>query len=127
MFNEYNNNYKIIRYCTKNNFEIINGYDEILKYLIKIYKPKNIIWEVDRSWETNELPDSLGFSFIKKTKPNYSYVIKNKRYNRFNYRKDILIKNGKDSNLTDHKIMLNEKIYRIYDSGNLIFNKQNNF
>ena len=36
--------------------------------------------------------------------------------------KDILVKQGYDSNKTEHEIMLENNIYRIYDSGNLKFN-----
>ncbi len=42
-----------------------------------------------------------------------------KKYYRFNFRKDILIKKGYAPNKTEHEIMLDRKIYRIYDSGNL--------
>ncbi len=42
-----------------------------------------------------EFYEKLGFEFIKETPPNYSYVVNGlKRENRFNYRKDILIKEG---------------------------------
>lgn len=127
LFNKYNNNYKIIRHCIKINFDVENIYKEILNYLTKYYKPTNIIWELDRSWETKKLPESFGFSFFEKTKPNYYYVIGHKRYNRLNYKKNTLVRNGKNPNLTEHEIMLNEKIYRIYDSGNLIYINKNNF
>lgn len=124
LFNKHENSFKIIRHCIKNNIGMIDDvYDIILNYFTKTYKPSHIIWELDRSWESRKLPESLGFKFVKKTIPNYYYVIGHKRYNHFNYRKDILVKNGKDSNLTEHEIMLSEKIYRIYDSGNLIYEK----
>jgi hypothetical protein len=35
--------------------------------------------------------------------------------------KNILIKEGYDSNKTEHQIMLERKIYRVFDSGNLKF------
>ena len=36
-------------------------------------------------------------------------------------RKDVLIKQGFDKNKTEHEIMLERKIYRIYNSGNYKF------
>ena len=54
---------------------------------------------------------------------NYLIVIDRKKYHRFNYRKDKLVREGYDENLSEHEIMLNRKIYRIYDSGSLKFNK----
>lgn len=38
---------------------------------------------------------------------------------RYNYKKSILIKEGFDPEKTEHEIMLERKIYRIYDSGQL--------
>ena len=40
---------------------------------------------------------------------------------RFGFRKDVLVKEGYDKELSEHQIMLNRNIYRIYDSGNLKF------
>jgi hypothetical protein len=63
----------------------------------------------------------IGFEFIGKTTPNYYYIIDGLRQYRFNFRKDKLIKEGFDKNKTEHEIMLERKIYRIYNSGNLKF------
>ena len=60
----------------------------------------------------------LGFEFVSNTVPNYFYVIKDKRYHRYNFRKDKLIKEGFDPNKTEKEIMLERKIHRIYDCGN---------
>jgi hypothetical protein len=65
----------------------------------------------------------LGFNFFGKTEPNYYYVVDGIRHHRFNYRKDKLVKQGFDSNKTEREIMLERKIYRIYNSGNLKFIK----
>lgn len=56
--------------------------------------------------------------FITKTKD--FCVFFDKLY-KFNFKKNKLVKEGYDPSLTEHQIMLNRKIHRIYDSGNLIF------
>ena len=56
-----------------------------------------------------------------KTQSNYYYIIDGIRNYRFNFRKDKLVKQGFDINKTEHEIMLERKIYRIYNSGNLKF------
>ena len=66
----------------------------------------------------------MEFDFVSKTEPNYYYIVNGFRKYRFNYRKDILIKEGFDPNKTEHQIMLERKIYRIYDSGNLKYKKR---
>ena len=47
----------------------------------------------------------------------YFYIVDNVRINRFDYRKDRLVKEGYDKDKTEHEIMLERGIYRIYDCG----------
>lgn len=47
-----------------------------------------------------------------------------KRINRFNFRKDILIKDGYDSSKTADIIMKERGIYKIYDCGSKLFFKE---
>jgi N-acetylneuraminic acid mutarotase len=64
----------------------------------------------------------LGFELIKKTSPNYHYFDRKcHRYNRFNFRKDVLIKMGYDKSKTEFQIMNELPYYRVYDSGSLKF------
>jgi hypothetical protein len=111
--------YEMLRFCNKLDTTVIGGADKLLKNFIKTYSPKQIISYADRRWSIGELYEKLNFEFVKNSKPNYFYVIKNKRENRFNHRKDILVKKGYDKNKSEHEIMLNKGIYRIYDCGNI--------
>jgi len=111
------NVYELLRFCNKLNCSVIGGADKLLKHFIKEYNPKEIISYADRRWSQGELYERLGFDFIHNSGINYSYVIGNKRENRFNYRKDILIKEGFNKELSEHKIMLERGIYRVYDCG----------
>ena len=115
------NEYKLLRFCNKLNVSVIGGASKLFKYFTNNYKSNKITTYADRSISNGNLYKILGFNFIKKTKPNYYYVINKKRVHRFNFRKDILIKEGYDKNKTEHEIMLERKIYRIYDAGNLKF------
>lgn len=63
----------------------------------------------------------LDFKFIRNSGINYFYVIGDKKYNRFNFRKDVLVKQGFDKNKSEHEIMLDRHIYRIYDCGCKVF------
>jgi len=114
--------YELLRFCNKLNTTVIGGADKLLKYFIKMYNPKEIISYADRRWSQGDLYNKLGFDFMHNSEPNYYYVINNKRENRFNYRKDILIKEGFDKELSEHKIMLSRGIYRIYDCGSKKYN-----
>ncbi len=111
------NEYELLRFCNKLNTSVVGGADKLLKYFIKTYHPKQIISYADRRWSQGGLYDKLGFTFIHNSKPNYYYIINNKRCYRFKYRKDMLIKEGYDINKSEHDIMLDRGIYRIYDCG----------
>ena len=62
--------------------------------------------------------EKLGFKFIHDSKPNYWYIDRLNRLHRYNFRKDVLIREGFDKDKSEHEIMLERGIYRIYDCGN---------
>jgi len=115
------NEYELLRFCNKLNTNIVGGASKLFNYFIKNYNPHEITTYADRSFSQGNLYKQLGFEFSSKTESNYYYIIDYIRYHRFNFRKDILVKQGFDSNKTEHQIMLERNIYRIYDSGNLKF------
>jgi len=113
------NDYELLRFCSKKNTNVVGGASKLFKYFVKNYNYDSIISYADRSWSKGDLYEKLGFVFISETKPNYYYVIDDLRHYRYNFRKDILVKEGYDANKSEHEIMLDRKIYRIYDSGTL--------
>jgi len=113
--------YELLRFCNILNTNIIGGASKLFKYFINNYKPVEITTYADRSFSQGKLYETLGFKSQGKTQPNYYYIIDGIKHHRFNFRKDVLVKEGFDVNKTEHEIMLERKIYRIYDSGNLKF------
>ena len=114
-------NYEMLRFCNKKNTNVIGGASKLFKYFMKVYTPNSVISYADRSYSNGNLYTQLKFNKINNTRPNYYYIINNKRHHRFNFRKDILVKEGFDINKSEHQIMLERKIYRIYDSGSIKF------
>lgn len=117
------NQYELLRFCNELNTNVIGGADKLLQHFIKNYNPKEIISYADRRWSQGGLYEKLNFEFIHNSKPNYWYIINNNRKHRFGYRKSILVKKGHDKNKTEHQIMLDKKIYRIYDCGTIAYKK----
>lgn len=115
------NEWELLRFCNKLNTTVIGGASKLLNYFIKTYQPKEIISYADRRWSQGKLYLNLGFNFVKTSTPNYFYVINNRREHRFKFRKDVLIREGYDSNLTEEEIMLNRGINRIYDCGTILY------
>jgi hypothetical protein len=126
--NQKEDTYELLRFCNKSNTNVIGGASKLFSHFIKTRKPFEVISYADRSWSKGDLYEKLGFELLHKTPPNYYYIINSMRKHRFNYRKDKLVKEGADQNKTERQIMLDRKIYRIYDSGHLkyVYKKREN-
>jgi hypothetical protein len=115
------NEYELLRFCNKLNTSVVGGASKLLKYFIQTYKPTEILSYADKRWSNGNLYKKLGFVEVKSTSPNYFYIVNKKRKHRFEFRKDILVKNGFDSTKTEFQIMEERGIPRIYDVGNFVF------
>ena len=113
--------YELLRFCNKLNTTVVGGASRLMNYFIKTHNPKEIISYCDRRWSVGNMYEKLGFTLDHVSRPSYFYIKGDKRYNRFGYRKDILIKQGFDKNKTEHEIMLERGIYRIYDCGTKVY------
>lgn len=114
------NEWELYRFCGKN---VVGGFSKLLKHFINENNPHKIITYSDRNW--TPFPQhcfygDVGFSFVRETKPNYFYTYKYRtRENRFNYRKNVLVKQGFDPNKTEREIMFELGYDVIWDTGNL--------
>ena len=115
------NTFELIRFCNKLNTNVIGGASKLFKYFLENYDYTEIISYADRSYSNGGLYRQLGFELQNITPPNHYYIINNQRKHRFNFRKSELVKNGYDINKTEYEIMLERKIYKIYNSGNYKF------
>jgi hypothetical protein len=117
------NDYELLRFCNKLDRIVIGAADKLFKYFIKMYFPKTIISYADKRWSIGNLYEKLKFIKTHESDPNYWYIIGRKRKHRFGFRKSILVKKGFDSNKTEHEIMIERGIYRIYDCGTIVYKK----
>ena len=112
----------MLRFCNKLNTSVVGGASKLLKHFIKEIEPNEIISYSDRRWGSGNMYEQLGFTLDHISKPNYFYVIKGKRENRFAYRKDILIREyGCPEDMSEHEFMLSKGWYRIYDCGTKVW------
>lgn len=115
--------FELVRFASLLNTTVIGGASKLLKYFVKNYNPIKITTYADRRFSTGNLYKELGFTFKKYSQPNYFYLLRNKRLHRFNLNKQNLIKLGYDPKKTEKQITKENKIYRIYDCGSLVFEK----
>ena len=113
--------YEMVRFCTKMNTTVTGAASKLLNRFISDYSPSRIISYSDKRWSVGNLYKKLGFNHVHDSKPNYFYVVGKHRENRFKYRKSELVKDGYDANKSEHEIMLERKLYRIYDCGNKLY------
>lgn len=113
--------YELLRYCNKLNTSVTGGASKLLKNFIKEFKPTKIISYANRDYSEGNLYEKIGFKFVTNTSPGYHWVVNGLRKNRFNYRKDILVKQGHDPNMTETEIMHSLGHWRIWNSGNKLY------
>lgn len=121
------NEYELLRFCSKKNYNIPGAAQKLFSHFIKIHNPNTIISYADRRWSNGNLYNKIGFIKYNESQPNYYYVIGNKRHYRFNFRKSILVKKYNcPENMTEHDFCLLQKWYRIYDCGCLCYKWEKN-
>lgn len=119
--NNIEGNFELLRFCNKLNTNVVGGASKLFQYFIKNYKPLKIISYANRDWSDGLLYIKLSMTPLPPTTPGYNWYKSKIKYNRFNFRKDILVKQGEDKNLTEYDIMLNRGYYRVWNTGNLKF------
>jgi hypothetical protein len=117
--NDIEGNFELLRFCNKLNTNIVGGASKLFKYFINTYNPLKIISYADRDWSDGGLYQKLNMSPLQPTTPGYHWYKSKIKYNRFNFRKDLLVKQGEDPNLTEYEIMLKNGFYRVWNTGNL--------
>jgi hypothetical protein len=118
-----NYQYEILRSCSKINIIVVGGFSKLIAHIVSELKPLSLISYVDRRYfEGNSYQ---GWSFLKKTYPNYFYTKNYKvRESRLKYQKHKLKKifpDFFDKNLTEWQIMQLAGYDRIWDCGNLVY------
>ena len=119
----YENEWELTRFASNYNYVCQGVGGKLFKYFIKENDPYLIKSFADRRWtidEENNIYTQLRFKFDGYTKPDYKYIISNKRYHKFNFRKQILLKKYPDilnENMTEREMTKKLGYYRIYDCG----------
>jgi len=112
--------YELLRFCNILNTNVVGGASKLFKHFVKTYAFSEIITYADRSHSKGILYNALGFGLISKTDVGYSYYDHRlNKYNRFNFRKDVLVKEGYDPTKTEVEIMYERGYFRVFNSGNL--------
>ena len=115
-----NNKFELSRYATK--YTIVGGFSKLLTFFKNNYDWNEIITFADLRWHEGESYSNSGFIIEKILPPDYSYFIGNKRFHKFNFRKELIKKKFPDMynpNETEFENMDRIGIFRIYDCGKI--------
>jgi len=115
------NVYELLRFANKLETNILGGASKLFKYFLKNNNVEKVITYADRRWSQGKLYFNLGFKHIRNSSPNYFYLVNNQRESRLKYQKHKLVEQGFDKNKTESEIMFERGIFKIYDSGNMVF------
>jgi hypothetical protein len=108
--------WELHRFCSKINYRIVGIASKLLKHFERNYEWNNIFSYADRRWSDGNVYNQLGFRFSGYVSPSYWYI---KGQNRLRKIKDEL----KDK--TEWEIRKSQGLNRIWDCGNIRFDKDN--
>lgn len=124
--------WELTRYATKLGYSVIGGFSKCLSYFCKHNDVARIISYgdlriIDRD---NNVYIKNGFNQTRVCSPSYYYVKNNKRYHRFDYRKQVIERKYNwvyDDKKTEKEMMRELGYERIYDCGKIryeyVYNK----
>jgi hypothetical protein len=110
------NEWNLSRFCNKINYSVVGGASKLLHYFTNKYNPSRIISYADRDWSIGSLYQSLEFTKISESKPDYKYLIGNKRIHKSSFRKSV-------TKISESKL----NIPRVYDCGKIKYEKKFNY
>ena len=114
-----NKPYELSRFCSDYDYSVVGIAGRLFKHFVKKYSPEQVITFGDRRWNTGLVYEKLGFKFKYNTPPNYWYVVGDRRYHRFNFRKNnIKYFENYSPDKTEQEITEAEGYHRLYDCGN---------
>ena len=85
------NEWEILRYCSEN--KIAGGASKLLNYFINHYEPCSIVSYSDNRYFSGSVYEQMGFTKNSET-VGYYYTDYHKRYNRMQFQKHKLVKEG---------------------------------
>ena len=110
--------YELYRYCNKLGWQIQGGASKLFKHFVASHKDSSIESFSSNDISMGDLYKQLKFQYRGAQKGSYWYIDKHmKRYHRYSFRKDNLVKEGYDASKTEFEITDEMGLYRIYDSG----------
>ena len=117
--------WELIRFCNKINYNVVGGFQKLLKYFEINHNPVKLISFIDIRYFDGKGYISSGFILDKLEVPNYFYFKEHDKelilHSRQEFQKHKLKDKLEifDENLSEYENMLNNGYLRIFDAGNI--------
>lgn len=108
------NAWEMIRFCSTHN--VVGGASKLLSHFKTMISNSEIISYSDNRWFNGNMYHLLGFKKMSET-IGYFYTNYKHRFNRMNFQKHKLVKEGFDASLTEWEIMQQRGFDRVWDCG----------
>ena len=117
--------WEMLRFCTKLNTRVVGAAGKLLRHFEKNLWPKSLVTYADRRWSQGGLYNVLGFDFVENSPPGYFYVKGCRRYSRVKFQKHKLNDQLEsfDPSKTEVQNMKDNGYFRVFDCGNMVFEK----
>ena len=120
--------WELLRFCNKLGYHIPGAASKLLKHFEHVCKPKSLVSYADRRWSQGKLYRALGFKLDHASAPDYWYFRPQNTsavYSRIRFQKHKLPKMLEhfDSRKTEVQNMAENGYCRIFDCGNIVFEK----
>lgn len=76
--------WEISRYSDVLNYKIVGSATKLLNFLLEKHSPSNVNTYLNMDWSETKLYYELGFRIVEQIKPNYKYILENRRVNKKN-------------------------------------------
>lgn len=113
--------FELLRMCSELNTIVVGGASKLFSFFIKNNNPDYIISFANRDWSMGNTYNKLGMQFAKHTAPGYFYSKGKQRYHRYKFQKHKLVSMGYDKTKTEYEIMTDLGYYRVWNTGNIIY------
>lgn len=118
--------WEMLRFCTKLGYHVPGAAGKLLRQFERTCRPRSLVTYADRRWSEGGLYKKLGLDFVRNSPPGYFYVKADRRYSRLVFQKHKLgsVLKAFDPKKTETENMKENGYSRIFDCGNLVFEKE---
>lgn len=117
--------YELIRFANTLNTTVTGAASRLFTYFVRTHVPASVISYSDRRWNTGNVYQQIGMTYVRTSPPNYWYFrvgYTNNLLSRYQFQKHKLTSlSSYSANRTEWDIMRDEGYDRIWDCGNDVF------